>query len=397
MTSHVAFFNFPAFGHLNPTLGVVAELVRRGHRVSCTTTDRFAPAIEAVGAEPVRYTSVFGQYYTNPFTPEAISGEGLRTLEEATSLAAQVEGFYGENRPDVILHDFMAWGARFYAAQHDIPLARLFPSYGFNEHFSIQAKFPMAEMTDPKVMEMITKLEGMLPELGFPGKTAMEFLMEPAGLGIIFLPRDFHYDGDTFDERFVFAGPCLSDRSAFQGTWQPQSDGRRPVLYLSLGTAATGWPEFFHTSVEAFGDSNWQVLLSVGDTIDPAELGTLPQNFDVRRSFPQLDVLNSASLFVTHGGMNSVMESLYHGVPMVVIPQMSEQRANGMRVDELGFGRLLPREDFTAESLRKSVEEVAADQAVAERTKDMGRRMRAVDGPALAADAVEEYLARGTA
>ncbi|MFI0982691.1 macrolide family glycosyltransferase [Streptomyces sp. NPDC021093] len=396
MTSHIAFFNFPAFGHLNPTLGVVAELVRRGHRVTCTTTDHFAPAIEAVGAEAVRYTSVFGQYYTNPFTQEAISGEALRTLEEATSLVSQVEDFYQENRPDVILHDFMAWGARFLAAKLDIPVVRLFPSYGVNEHFSIQAKFPMAELSDPNVMEMVTKLEGMLPELGFPGRTAMEFLMEPPRLGLIFLPRDFHYDGDTFDERFVFVGPSLGDRSAFQGSWQPASQDR-PVLLVSLGTAATGWPEFFGAAVEAFADSRWDVVMAVGDSVDPAELGVLPGNFDVRRSVPQLDVLGRAELFVTHGGMNSVMESLYHGVPMVVVPQMSEQHANGLRVEELGLGRLLTRDDFGVESLTKAVDEVAADRAVADRTRATGEAMRKVDGPAVAADAVEDYLARASA
>ncbi|MFB6714054.1 MULTISPECIES: macrolide family glycosyltransferase [unclassified Streptomyces] len=395
MASHIAFFNFPAFGHLNPTLGVVEELVRRGHRVSCTTTDHFAPAIEAVGAEPVRYTSVFGQYYTNPFTPEAISGEGLRTLEEATSLVSQVEGFYGENQPDVILHDFMAWGARFYAAQQNIPTVRLFPSYGVNEHFSIQAKFPMAEMTDPKVMEMVTKLDGMLPGLGFPGMTSMEFFMEPPKRGIIFLPRDFHYDGHTFDERFVFAGPCLGDRSAFQGTWQPPSQDR-PVLLISLGTAATGWPEFFRICVEALANSRWDVVMAVGDNMDPAELGDLPANFDVRRSVPQLDVLRHAELFITHGGMNSVMESLYNGVPMIVNPLMSEQRANGLRVEELGFGRLLTREDFSLEALHKAIDEVSADKSVADRTRAMGEAMRKVDGPAVAADAVESYLAEGT-
>ncbi|MEU0283242.1 macrolide family glycosyltransferase [Streptomyces sp. NPDC088147] len=395
MTSHIAFFNFPAFGHLNPTLGVVEELVRRGHRVSCTTTDHFAPAIEALGAEPVRYTSVFGQYYTNPFTPEAISGEGLRTLEEATSLVSQVEGFYGDNRPDVILHDFMAWGARFYAAQQNIPTVRLFPSYGVNEHFSLQAKFPMAEMTDPKVMEMVTKLDGMLPGLGFPGMTSMEFLMELPKRGIIFLPRDFHYDGHTFDERFVFAGPCLGDRSAFQGTWQPPSQDR-PVLLISLGTAATGWPEFFRTCVEALANSRWDVMMAVGDNMNPAELGDLPANFDVRRSVPQLDVLRHAELFITHGGMNSVMESLYNGVPMIVNPLMSEQHANGLRVEELGFGRLLTRDDFSLETLRKAIDEVSADKSVADRTRAMGETMRKVDGPAVAADAVESYLAEGT-
>ncbi|MFJ5779716.1 macrolide family glycosyltransferase [Streptomyces sp. NPDC093094] len=389
MSSHIAFFNFPAIGHVNPTLGVVEELVKRGHRVTCTVTEHFVPAVTGVGAEPVVYESVFGDFYRSPYTAEANAGEGLRCLNEATSLVEQVGPFYEKNRPDVIAHDFMAWGARFHAAKNDIPVVRLFPSYAWNEQFNIQEKFPLAEYSDPQVMDMIGKLTALLPEFGLPADP-MGFFQGIEKLGIVFMPRQFHYDGDTFDERFVFAGPCLGDRS-FQGSWQPS--GERPVLLVSLGTAATGWPEFFHAAVEAFRDSEWDVVMAVGDHMDPAALGDLPAHIDVRRHVPQLDVLRHARVFVTHGGMNSTMEALYHGVPMVVIPQMNEQKANGLRVDELGLGRHLAKDDTTAQSLRAAVDQVAADAAVAERVRDLSTSMQAVDGPAVAADAIENFLA----
>lgn len=391
MSKHIAFFNFPAFGHINPNLGVVQELVRRGHRVTCTSTEHFAPAIEASGAQPVPYTSVFGDYYTSPYTAEALKGEGLRCLREATTLAEAAEKFYADDLPDLVVHDFMAWGARFFATKHNLPAVRLFPSYGANEHFAIHEKFPVAEMSDPLVMDMLTQLEAHLPSIGLEGTSAMEFLTHIEDLGIIFLPREFHYDGDTFDERFVFAGPCLGDRSAFQGSWQPSGD--RPVLLISLGTAATGWPEFFSLAVEAFRDSQWDVVMAVGDHIEVDRLGDLPDHFHVSRHVPQLDVLAHAALFVTHGGMNSTMEALYNGVPMVVIPQMNEQRANGLRVEELGLGRLLTATDTTVESLRKHVDEVHADQGVKDRVTALQATMRQVDGPVVAADAIEGHLA----
>ncbi|MFC7472599.1 nucleotide disphospho-sugar-binding domain-containing protein [Actinomadura keratinilytica] len=87
------------------------------------------------------------------------------------------------------------------------------------------------------------------------------------------------------------------------------------------------------------------------------------------------------------------MESLYHGVPMVAVPQMNEQRANALRVEELGLGRHLPREEVTAESLRASVDAVAADEAVAARVRTMQETLRSVDGATVAADAVEGRLA----
>ncbi|MFJ8546457.1 macrolide family glycosyltransferase [Streptomyces sp. NPDC093586] len=389
MSSHIAFFNFPAIGHVNPTLGVVEELVKRGHRVTCTVTEHFVPAVTGVGAEPVVYESVFGDFYRSPYTAEANAGEGLRCLNEATSLVEQVGAFYEKNKPDVIAHDFMAWGARFHAAKNDIPVVRLFPSYAWNEHFSVQEKFPLAEYSDPQVMDMIGKLTALLPEFGLPADP-MAFFQGIEKLGIVFMPRQFHYEGETFDERFVFAGPCLGDRS-FQGSWQPS--GERPVLLVSLGTAATGWPEFFSAAVEAFRDLEWDVVMAVGDHVDPAALGELPAHIQVHRHVPQLDVLRHARAFVTHGGMNSTMEALYHGVPMVVIPQMNEQKANGMRVDELGLGRHLAKDDTTAQSLRAAVEQVAGDAAVTERVRSLSASMQAIDGPAVAADAIETFLA----
>lgn len=393
MSKHIAFFNFPAFGHINPTLGVVGELVRRGHRVTATSTDHFAAAIEAAGGEPVRYTSVFGQYYTNPYTEEAVKGEGMRSLNEGITLMEQVEPFYAENPPDLVVHDFMSWGARFYTSKHDIPRVRLFPSYGANEVFSINEKFPIAEFSDPQIMDMFAKLEALLPEVGMPGTGAMDFFTHIEKLGIIFLTRGFHYDGETFDDRFVFTGPCLGDRSAFQGTWKPARPDRK-IMLISLGTAATGWKEFFPMCVAAFGGGDWDVVMATGDHLDPAELGELPENFEVSRHVPQLDVLANADLFVTHGGMNSVMESLYHSVPMVVLPQMSEQRANALRVAELGLGRFVSREDATVDSLRAAAAAIEADPDVTDRVRAMRREMRDMDGSKIAADAIEGYLAK---
>jgi MGT family glycosyltransferase len=393
MSKHIAFFNFPAFGHVNPNLAVVQELVRRGHRVTCTTTDHLAPAIEASGAEPVRYASVFGDYYTSPYTPETLKGEALRSLREAIALAGSVEERYADDLPDVVVYDFLAWGGRFFAARHRLPAIRLFPSHGANETFAVYERFPVAEMTDPLVMDMLTELQAHLPSVGLPEKTAMEFLTEIEDLGIVFLPREFQYEGDTFDERFVFAGPCLGDRSAFQGTWQPRTD--RPVLLISLGTVATGWPEFFPMAVEAFRDSAYEVVMAVGDHVDPDAFGDLPDHFRISRRVPQLDVLRHAGVFLTHGGMNSTMEALHHGVPVVVVPQMNEQRANGLRVEELGLGRLLSVADATVESLRENVAGVHADQGVKDRVDALRARMHRVDGPTVAADAIEGFLTSG--
>ena len=76
---------------------------------------------------------------------------------------------------------------------------------------------------------------------------------------------------------------------------------------------------------------------------------------------PQLEVLQRAAAFVTHGGMNSVSESSLHGVPVVVIPQMGEQQVIGRRVEELGAGLYVSKAEATAERLRDSVRRLLAE------------------------------------
>ncbi|HEX4725594.1 MAG TPA: macrolide family glycosyltransferase [Pseudonocardiaceae bacterium] len=386
--AHVAVFNFPAIGHVNPTLGVVAELVRRGHRVTCTATDYFVPAIRSAGAEPVRYASIFGEFYRSPYTAEALRNSALRSLDDAVLLVDAAEEFYRANRPDVILYDSISWAGRFYASKYGIPAIRLFPSYAFNECFSIQERFPLTTFDDDEVVTMLDRVEALLPEYGFEGR-AMEFVRTVEKLAIVFMPREFHYAAETFDERFVFVGPCIRDRSAFQGVWRPSEHS---TLLVSLGTAATGWPEFFPMALKAFGDV--QVVLAVGDHMDVAELGRIPANVDVRRHVPQLDVLRHATAFVTHGGMNSAMEALYFGVPTVVIPQMNEQKATALRIEELGLGRHLAKADTTVTSLRASAAEISTNPEIAKNLAEVKNRIHETNGPITAAEAIEKHLSQ---
>lgn len=77
--------------------------------------------------------------------------------------------------------------------------------------------------------------------------------------------------------------------------------------------------------------------MSVGKTININKFGTVPDNFMVYPFVPQLEVLQHANLFITHGGMNSINEAMYYGVPMVVIPLDADQYINANRTVELGL------------------------------------------------------------
>lgn len=144
---------------------------------------------------------------------------------------------------------------------------------------------------------------------------------------------------------------------------------------------------------EAFSDKPLNVVMAAGSQAMLDSLGKVPPNFDVRVHVPQLAVLPHAAAFISHGGMNSTQESLYHGVPLVVIPQMHEQEATARRVSELGLGRFLPRPEVTVETLQMAVNEVFTNGGLRANVKAMQQTVRATGGAPMAAKEMMAFLA----
>jgi dTDP-L-oleandrosyltransferase len=397
---HVAVFSLPAYGHVYPTLAVVAELVGRGHRVSYLTTAQFADVVRGSGAEPVLYESDWGR--ADDGDPEVKRRQAeefpLEIIRQSLAPVAAAEAHFASDRPDVVLYDgHLASTCRVLTRIWDRPGVQMWPTFASGKGFSLLMEVAKdmpapAAMPEASVIEVTTRFAEFLAAHGLTD-LPMDQLDPPEseGLYLAFLPREFQYEGDSFGDNFAFVGPCLADRG-FQGAWQPPASGD-PVLLIAMGTTGVATPDLFRSCVKAFQDSPWHVVLAVGTHIDPAEIGPLPSNVEVHQRVPQLDVLAHAQLFVSHAGMGSVMESLASGVPLVAAPHSAEQAVVGRRVQELGLGRMLHTGDgITAEDLREAVAAVAADEDVRRRVDGMRERIRAAGGAVAAADRIEARL-----
>jgi MGT family glycosyltransferase len=120
----------------------------------------------------------------------------------------------------------------------------------------------------------------------------------------------------------------------------------------------------------------------------------VPANFLLSPYVPQLELLQRTSVFLTHGGMNSTMESLYYGVPMVVLPQMMEQAMTARRVAELGLGVALDEENLTAEQLREAVTRVQHDPTIMQNVQAMQQTVRSAGGYQRAADTIVDFACK---
>ncbi|GAA1995176.1 macrolide family glycosyltransferase [Amycolatopsis minnesotensis] len=393
MSKHFAVISPPAHGHVNPTLPLVRELTNRGHRVTYPIAEEFRNAVTTAGADFLELTP-----WERPrpqgkvqFTPEMVGMMMELIARELERNLPTLLARFEDDRPDVVCYDMMMSAGPILAERLGVPAIQLVPSFASGEGFSLRDElFSDFDMDHPAITAALDHFREATEAWGVTRPVGGMLTPVIEDLNLVFVPREFQYAGETFDDRFAFIGPSLSGREDY-GDWQPPEPGTR-LLFVSLGTAINNNPDFFKTCVEAFGGTGWRVAMATGDQVDRDQLGTVPPNFEVRQYFPQPAVLKHATVFATHAGMNSTMESLYYEVPTVSAPQMGEQAANARRAEELGLGRRLP-EELTPAALRDAVEAVADDPGIRANLADMARVLSKAGGASAGADAVEAMLA----
>ncbi|MCA1188872.1 glycosyl transferase [Saccharopolyspora sp. 6V] len=380
-SAHIAFMAVPAHGHVNPGLGLVAELAARGHRVTYAVTEDFAPQVAEAGAEPVRYTSTLPSAATQQEWPEDQAAAVLLFVDEMISVHPQLGAAYAADRPDLVIYDIGTLQAPVLAHEWGVPAICLSPTHvrfeGIEEVFGFD--------DSPELLAVHAKADAFFAEHGAP----LTFATMDRECSVVTIPRSFQYYAESVAANHTFVGPMLTARRT-QGTWQ--RSGARPVLLISMGSAFTDQPQLYRDCLAAFGGLDWQVVLSIGEVVDPAVLGEVPPNVEVHRWVPQLDVLSQADAFITHAGMGGTMEALHAGVPMIAIPQAAEQFANAARIAELGLGVHLPKEEATPQALRAALHRVSTDPEVLARSAAMRREIGEAGGARRAAEIVEARL-----
>ena len=387
------FFNLPASGHVNPTLPLVAELTRRGHRIIYYTGDRFRTQVERHGAEFRSY----GEYLT--YDHSRLPENFLRTAAVIARATEDLLPFaiaeVRQERPPVVISDSMCpWGRLAARAVGTPGVASLstiaLDPVMFRESIS-PAEFlrgaaggALGYLGFRRAAFRLRRRHGV--DLGGP----FDLFVFRDRLTIVYTTRAFQPHAQRFDESVRFVGPLLRDDEDPADDLLRRFDGSS-LIYVSLGTVSTPDARFFRACMEAVAGTDYTLLLSVGFKLDPATLRPTPANCVVRRSVPQLAVLRRAMLFITHGGMNSISESLALGVPLLVYPRQAEQAIVARRVVELGAGRLIRDREATPEGIRNTIGAVLAG-GCRDGARSVAASFEQAGGAPAAADAVEESI-----
>ena len=205
-------------------------------------------------------------------------------------------------------------------------------------------------------------------------------------------PKEFDFPSSHLPKQFHHTGPFHdgTGRIPTEFPWDRLTGDQ--IIYASMGTVQNGLLPVFNTIAEAVNESapDMQLVLSIGPAIDPQQIQSLPPNAIVMNSTPQQEILKRASLCITHAGLNTALESLMQGVPMVAIPVTNDQPGVAARIAYTKTGKFVPVQQVTVPKLSELISEVLKNPEYRKNAQAMKQAIAKTNGLEKAADLIEE-------
>ncbi len=392
------FFSLPYHGHVHPCLPVIEELVHRGERILAYTTEEFQPMLAAIGAE----YRAFPHKQSDKRGLVALVTMAHWQLRVTASCMEQLAQEARANRAEYVLVDaYCHWG--YALAQHlSLPVVVLnctFPSafQSISRLQSILLDLRAVPSVLPTVIRFLILDRRLARRWRIPPLVSPIALAHPRhALEHLILAHELLRPCGV-DKSYHFVGPCLRKRGSTRGEPLPPPDGR-PLVYVSLGTIFNDRPEFYRLCIEAYSDRRYQVLISTGTRDEAALPFAVPENIHLRRQVDQIAALERAAVFLSHGGVNSLSEALYAGVPLVLFPQANDQFALSELMEQRGIGVRLKPSTLSAQTIREATDFVVQDRAVLAKCRELRDQMRSAgSGAPRAVDLIFAALERSRA
>jgi MGT family glycosyltransferase len=414
LSKTIVLFPEGAFGPTNNCVGIGRVLVERGHRVVFVVEESFAGTLEAQGFEealmrlkpPPEVEEAPGQFWkdfvreTAPEfrkpTIEQLETFILPVWQELVDGARYVDGrlceIFGELEPDVIVQDNVVGFPAVLASGRpwvritscnplelkDPELPHTFSGYptgdpdGWDEF-----RERYRELHAPLQRDFSAFCE----ERGAPPLPELEFIHESPFLNLYLYPEEADYRrSEPLGERWRRLDSCVR---SVDDQWDPQP-GEGALVYVSLGSLGSADVELMNRLVAALAETPHRYVVSKGPQ---HELIELAPNMTGAEFLPQPAILPHADLVITHGGNNTVTESIHFGRPMVVLPLFWDQHDNAQRVAECGFGVRLASYEFEDSQLHEAIDRLLSGPH--ERLASASARLQRRPGTALAAELIE--------
>ncbi len=424
--ARIGAFCFPGTGHINPMTALARRLRQRGHSVVLFGIADVEARVKAAGIEfcligesdfPLGTLEKLDQHLSQltglpsfRFTLERILNTARMVLRDGPEAArrAKVEAFlideadFGGNVADylglprisIAIIPPMVWDNRIPPYLFNWPAGQGFPSRLRNE---LAMRF-LARVASP-ILALVNRHReawGLKPHTEWAQALSplAQIAQLPAALEFDIPMRDrhplLHYTGP-------FVDPQQRPKIDFPWDRLDYGNAGRPLVYASLGTLQNGSEDIFRIIAAACADLPVQLVISLGAGLDRERLGVLSGDPIVVKYAPQLELIKRASIVITHAGINTALESLAEGVPLVCIPIGNDQPGVAARVAARGAGVVVPRRKLNTKRLRTAVHAVFEDDSYRSAARKLQASIQQIDGLGLAADIVEDVLKIGPA
>ncbi len=414
----IMFWPESAYGPTNQCIGLAAILQQRGHRIVFAAESSWAGKLAQLGfieelvdlAEPADgpadedpgkfWTDFIAETAPPEFRKPTISQ--LQTFIQPTYQALidgakycepRLREIVARHRPDVIVEDNVVLFPALVCAGAP-PFVRIvscsplevpgpdvpppfsgLPSADRSQWAAYRAEF------DRTHRAMWSDFNDWVQQQGAAALPDLEFMPRDNAANLYVYPMEADYvAARPLDSTWVRMDSSVRETDADYQV--PAQVADRPpysaLIYLSLGSLGGADVELMRRLIDVLGSTEHRFIVSKGPQADRI---ALPDNMVGEQMLPQTKIIPQVDLVISHGGNNTVTESLHFGKPLVVLPLFWDQyEKNAQRIDELGFGVRLDTYTFTDDELVGAVDTVLADTALRERMASMGEAIRARDG-----------------
>ena len=384
----IVFFCIPAYGHTNPTLGVVKELVKQGNKVWYYSYEPFREVIEETGAIFVPCD--------NFDPPENLTAKDGAKVAKDIAFATKVlvdttlamDDVIYENlldiKPDCIVADSMALWGKLLAKKLNTKFVSSTTTFAFNKESSKIMGQDLSNIVKmifamPKISKELKRLQ----EKGYPVNNILDIIANDQQTDtVVYTSPEFQPCSESFTDKYAFVGPSI------RPVKEPFNKEREKLIYISMGTVNNDLLPLYQTCISALENTNYQVVISVGNQVNLKKIQSKTDNISIFPSVDQIAVLEKADLFVTHCGMNSVNEALYFGVPLLMLPQTAEQKGVARRVEQLGAGVILKK--YSVKAIFESVSGLLRGEEYYNNASNISKGFRKCSGAKGAAQKILE-------
>jgi zeaxanthin glucosyltransferase len=415
----IGFLSMPLTGHLNPMIALARKLQSRGHEVVFIGVPDIEPVVRAAGLD-------FVPFCENEYPPGSIAKKwggvaklhGLDviryTVRELTpglikSALEYLPGKIAETGVNALIFDTAYRFLELVPMYLGLPYVQIWNILHFDSSGSTPlALYSWPHETSPEALARNIEglqifreyREALLPVAqSYAERNGLEIdWSKPAAtvskLAVITqTPKEFDFPIPHLPAQFHYAGPFHDNegREPVSFPWAKLTG--KPLIYASMGTLVNGLDNVYGTILEALGEfPEMQAVLSVGRNVDPRDLGPIPSNTIVVRVAPQIELLKRATLCITHAGLNTALEALAQGVPMVAIPIGYDQPGVAARIAYHGVGEFVEIGTLTARHLSELIAKVKADPNYREKARWFQKVLGETRGLDVAADIIERVF-----